>query len=205
MSRNSLSAPHTRRRPLVLALLVLSTAGAFACDDPFALEATTETVRDTLAAFAMTGTPPAFPSAFHAGSGGVVRIEPDIGFDVAFDINPDGSVRVIPARLVSQTKLVFGQVTPTHQVAVVTPSGPFDGVTIAPRSGYGIDSLVTVTPGETVVLRVESDRCQFQLSQILYAKFVVDSVNTSSRQIFFRTVRNPNCGFRSFEPGIPKD
>lgn len=200
-----MSATHKRRRPLLVALLVMSTAGALACDDPFALEATTETVRDTLTAFAMSGTPPAFPSAFHAGSGAVVRIEPDIGFDVAFDINTDGSVRVIPARLISPTKLVFGQLTSTHQVAVLTPTGPFDGVSIAPRAGYGIDSLLTVTPGETVVLRVESDRCQFQLSQILYAKFVVDSVNTSTRQVFFRTVRNPNCGFRSFEPGIPKD
>jgi len=183
----------------------MSTAGAMACDDPFALEATTETVRDTLTAFAMTGTSPAFPSAFHAGSGAIVRIEPDIGFDVALDITPDGSVRVIPARLISQTKLVFGQLTTTHQVALQKPTGGFEAVTIAPRSGYGIDSLVTVMPGETVVLRVESDRCQFQLSQILYAKFVVDSVNTGTRQIYLRTVRNPNCGFRSFEPGIPKD
>lgn len=203
MRRNSLSVLHKRRRTAFLALLTFSTVGALACDDPFALEATLETVRDTLTAFAMTGTSPAFPSAFSAGTGGVVRIEPDIAFDVAFDINADGSVRIIPARLISQTKVVFGQPSATHQVALQTPEGQFESVTIAPAGGYTVDSLVTIDPGETVVLRVESANCF--LSPILFAKFVVDSVNTNTRQIFFRTVRNPNCGFRSFEPGVPRD
>ena len=31
------------------------------------------------------------------------------------------------------------------------------------------------------------------------------SVNPVTRQIGFHAVHNPNCGFRSFRPGIPKD
>jgi hypothetical protein len=189
----------------MLGITAACSVAALACDDPFALQATTGTVRDTLTAFAMTGTPPAFPSAFDAGTGAVVRIQPDIGFDVALDLNADGTVRVIPARLISPTKIVFGQPSVTHQVAIATPAGDFETVTIAPGSGYSVDSLVTVGTGDPVVLRVDSERCQFQLSTILYAKFVVDSVNAATRQIFFRTVRNPNCGFRSFLPGIPED
>lgn len=203
MRRNSLSALHKRRRTALLALFTLSSAGALACDDPFALEATLETVRDTLTVFAMSGTTPAYPSALDARTGFIVRIEPDIAFDVAFDLNPDGSVRVIPARLISQTKIEFGQQIATQSVALQVPTGTFDAITIAPTSGYKVDSLVTVDPGEPVVLRVESSSCF--LSPVLFAKFVVDSVNVGTRQIFFRTVRNPNCGFRSFQPGVPRD
>ena len=46
---------------------------------------------------------------------------------------------------------------------------------------------------------------RFSLASLMYAKIVVDSVNTTTRQIFFRATRNPNCGFRSFQPGVPKD
>jgi hypothetical protein len=151
----------------------------------------------------MSGTTPAYPSALDARTGFIVRIEPDIAFDVAFDLNPDGSVRVIPARLISQTKIEFGQQIATQSVALQVPAGTFDAITIAPTSGYKVDSLVTVDPGEPVVLRVESSSCF--LSPVLFAKFVVDSVNVGTRQIFFRTVRNPNCGFRSFQPGVPRD
>ena len=203
MRRNSLSLLQKRRRSALLSLFTLATAGALACDDPFALEASLETVRDTLTVYAMTGTSPAYPSALDARTGFVVRIEPNIAFDVAFDLNPDGSVRVIPARLISPTKIDFGQTTLTHGVALQVPAGGFESITIAPSNGYKADSLVTVDAGETVVARVESSACF--LSPVIYAKFVVDSVNAVTRQIFLRTVRNPNCGFRSFQPGVPKD
>ncbi len=197
-----MSVLHKRRRLALLGLAAV-TALAGACDDPFALEANLETVRDTLVAFAMTGTSAAFPSAYDATTGAAVRIGPDVAFDVALDINSDGTIKVVPARLVSQTKVVFGTIGVTHQVALQTPAGGFEAITIAPTSGYKIDSVLTVSTGETVVMRVESDNCF--LSPVMYAKLVVDSVNTTTRELFIRSVRNPNCGFRSFQPGVPKE
>ncbi|MGQ0646812.1 MAG: hypothetical protein ACT4P7_04535 [Gemmatimonadaceae bacterium] len=153
----------------------------------------------------MTGTPPSYPAGFNAGTGAIVRVQPDIAFDVAFDLTADNKVRVIPARLISATRQSFGGISATQQVGLLTPSSSFDALTKAPQSGYKRDSLVVVSAGQPVVLEVVSDACQFSLASILYAKIVVDSVNTTTRQIYFRTVRNPNCGFRSFQPGVPKD
>jgi hypothetical protein len=189
----------------VAAAAFLALAGTSACDDPFGLNATIETRRDTLVAYAMTGTPPSFASAFNAATGVVVRIGPDIGFDVAFDLESSGKVRLVPARLISQVKESFGVPGLTQQVGLLVSTGTFESVTRAPESGFKRDSAVVVSPGQPVIVEVASDVCQFTLASILYAKLVVDSVNTTSRQIYFRTVRNPNCGFRSFLPGVPKN
>jgi hypothetical protein len=195
-------------RLLHFTFAILTTVGGLlGCDDPFATEATAPTRTDTLVAFAMTGSPPQFPSGYSAGTGLMARIEPDISFDVAFDLMPDAKIRIIPARLISQFKVVLGRTSATQQVGLLTPSATFESIGRAPESGYKRDSVVVVGTGQPVLLEVISDVCQFQFtfSSILYAKLVVDSVQSASRRIYFRAVRNPNCGFRSFQPGIPKN
>lgn len=186
-----------------MSLMVAAVAGATGCDDPFALKATQATVTDTLVVYSMSGTSPAFPAGFNVGTGLITRVATDIAFDVAFDLAPDSKVRVIPARLISATKVSFGSVQPTQQVGVLTPGGGFEAITEAPSSGYKMDSLAVVSVNQPVVLQVASDICGFSFASLAYGKLVVDSVNTASRQIFFRAVRNPNCGFRSFQPGVP--
>ena len=159
---------------------------------------------DTLVAFAMTGTTASFPAGYNASTGAVTRIEPAIGFDVAFDLADGNKVRLVPARLVSAIKLSFAGPVATQQVGLQTSSSTFEAITKAPSTGYKRDSVVVVDPGQPVIIEVNSDVCQFTISNIYYAKIVVDSVNRSSRQIFFRATRDPNCGFRSFLPGVPK-
>jgi hypothetical protein len=34
---------------------------------------------------------------------------------------------------------------------------------------------------------------------------VIDSVRLTTRQLFLRITAEPNCGFRSFLPGVPRD
>ena len=203
--RNLLSGLDKRRRTLALAALAVAAGGAAGCDDPFGLKATVATATDTLVAFAMTGTPPSYPAAFNAGTGAVVRVQSDVAFDVAFDLTSDNRVRLIPARLVSAIRQSLGLVSTTHQVGLLAPSSSFDAITQAPSSGYKRDSVLVVATNQPVVLEVVSDACQFSLASILYAKLVVDSVSSASRQIWFRTIRNPNCGFRSFQPGVPRN
>ncbi|MCC6319131.1 MAG: hypothetical protein IT361_15765 [Gemmatimonadaceae bacterium] len=203
--RNSLSAQHKRRRALAIVLTAAAVGGASGCDDPFGLKATVAVATDTSVAFAMTGTTAAFPSGFNAATGAVIRVAPDLAFDVAFDLTPDNKVRLIPARLISAVRSTFGSVVPTQAVGLQSPSGAFDAVTKAPNNGYKQDSVVVVGVGQPVVIQTNSDACQFSLASLLYAKVVVDSVNATTRQIFFRATRNPNCGFRSFQPGVPKD
>jgi hypothetical protein len=39
----------------------------------------------------------------------------------------------------------------------------------------------------------------------IHAKIVVTAINIPSRQLTIRYTVDPNCGFRSFATGIPKD
>jgi hypothetical protein len=178
-----------------------------ACDDPLGVNATTATQSDTLSVFAMTGTPSAFPSGYSAGTGLISRIEPDISFDVVFDLTPDQKVRVIPARLISPLRVILGRTELTQQVGLQIATETFETIARAPTRGYKRDSIVTVSPGQAVLFEVLSEVCSFQftLSSVLYAKVVVDSIHPGSREIFFRAIRQPNCGFRSFAPGIPRN
>lgn len=192
-----------RARILGFALAFAGTASLASCDDPFALQATNAVIFDTVAVYAITGTPASFPAAWNSVFGRVARIDPSIDFDIAFDIEGNGEVRLIPARLISSTKFSFGQNQATQQVGIQVSSGSFESVTLAPTGGYTRDSVVTASVGETVVLQIDSDVCINSFGQGRYAKMIIDSVNAASRLIYFRGARDPNCGFRSFRPGIP--
>jgi hypothetical protein len=80
---------------------------------------------------------------------------------------------------------------------------PFDSLERAAPAGYVFDSTLTVAPGEGFVMQVQSqDECLAYLSTIRYTKLVVDSIDVARRAIFFRTVHDPNCGYRSLVPGV---
>ncbi len=193
-----------RARILGFGLAFMGTATIASCDDPFALQATNAVIFDTLSVYAITGTPVSFPAGWNSVFGRVARIDPSIDFDVAFDIEASGNVRMIPARLVSTTKFTFGVNQATQQVGLQVATGTFESVSKAPARGYTRDSVLIAPVGQTVILEIASDVCSNSFGQGRYAKMVIDSVNATSRLIFFRSARDPNCGFRSFLPGVPK-
>lgn len=186
-----------------LRLALLATMGVVvglsACSDPLALKATFPTSVDTLSVYALTGTPPSYPSALSIVARQVVRVDGFGSFDVAFDINGANNAVIYPVRLVVSSLAGF------RPVGMQKVAGTFDDVTEAPRTGYQIDSALVVSPGEVVVLQSphQGDYCQFQLSPNLYAKITVDSIDLAARAIKFRMGFDPNCGFRSFASGIP--
>ena len=80
----------------------------------------------------------------------------------------------------------------------------FDLVTEAPAVGYVYDSTAyTVKAGDVIVAASNSPACTSEFYPTIYAKLTVDSVRLSERRIFLRVGLDPNCGFRSFAPGIP--
>lgn len=193
------------RRPLVrFAVAVAAAAGLTACNDTLGLKAYRSVAYDTLSAYGMTASPVSYPVAYSASDGIVVRVDPSIDFDVAFDLTGDGRIRLIPARRISPTRITSGFVTNTPQVGMQLVKGSFESMTKAPTGGYAYDSTFVVGTGEGVVFELASDACQYSLASQLYAKLVVDSIVPARRQIFFRAVRDPNCGFRSLTPGVPK-
>jgi hypothetical protein len=64
-----------------------------------------------------------------------------------------------------------------------------------------------VDPGQVVVVQSVrngvNDACQFDISPYIYTKLTVDSISLATRALRVTAVVDPNCGFRSFESGIP--
>ena len=172
-----------------------------ACGNVANLKATLPTITDTLSVWALSGTPPDFPSGVSIVQSQAVRIDGFAGFDVAFDIDSNGNPVIYPVKLVVSTPGT------ARVVGLQKVPGTFETVLAAPVTGFEPDSgLVMASRG---VVAIESqhngagDLCQLTISPNVYAKITVDSVNLASRMLFLRMTLDTNCGFRSFADGIP--
>ena len=176
-----------------------------ACDNPFAPRARTETATASFSIGAVNAPAVGVPALWRIGNLVTFRVD-SIGaqFDLAFELAGAGQVRVFPAAKVFSSLGGLGGQAP-HRVALLPVAQPYDALTIAPERGYLIDSAQVVTVGQAVVVRSESDFCNFDPNgrRELYAKFVVDSVNAATRRLFLRTTVVRSCGFRSFAAGLP--
>lgn len=180
--------------------LVASASILSACGDPQSLRASLPTVEDVYTVFALTGTPASFPSGINTYIRSAVRVDGFANFDVAFDIGADGNVKIFPVQK------IVSSLSGARRVGLKKVAGTFDTVLEAP-SGIYDDSVVVAKKGDVVVVQAQrngsGDACQFGLSPYIYSKLLIDSVALATRTIVVRSVLDPNCGFRSFESGIP--
>ena len=172
-----------------------------ACGDPTSLKATNLTTVDTLSVFALSGTPPSYPSGISILAGQAVQVDGFALFDVALDMDASGNAVVYPP------KLVVNSLGGPRPVGLQKIAGSFESVLEAPKTGFENDASVVLAPGETVVIQSahngDRDICQYALSPYLYAKITVDSVSLATRTLYLRMGVDPNCGFRSFVSGVP--
>jgi len=186
------------KRILPLATVLAAALVGSACNDSTGFEAQLETRRDTFIVYAMSGSAPELPTAYSSVGRQVMRVD-TLLFDVAFDLTADGQVALLPVSVVGQSPL-------GRRIGIRADTVAFESLQRAPVQGYTHDSVLVVPVGRTVVVEAPGNTCGlYALSQNLYTKFVIDSVNPVTRQIGFHAVHNPNCGFRSLRPGIPKD
>jgi hypothetical protein len=162
-------------------------------------------VRDpvNLTVYALNGSAQTLPAGIELRGLTVVRVDPNWAFDLAFDLDASNEVVVHTVKNVS-TELVN-----LPRVGLQTSTLTFDQLIDAPSSGFVYDSLLTVPIGKTVVVDKIDPSCNrfggAFLGFNIRAKFVIDSVSTSRRAIYVKMLSNPNCGFKSLEPGEPKD
>jgi hypothetical protein len=172
-----------------------------ACGDPTSLKATSLTTVDTLSVFALSGSPPLYPSGVSVLVGQPVPVDGFAIFDVALDVNAAGNAVVYPP------KLVVNSLAGPRLVGLLKIAGSFESVLEAPKTGFVTDASVVLAPGETVVIQSahsgSGDICQFALTPYIYAKITLDSVNVANRILYLRMGVDPNCGFRSFASGVP--
>jgi hypothetical protein len=194
-----------RFRALTLCIAAAGVTGVAACDDPIGLNAGLGTLTDTFTVYALSGTPSAVPVALSTTDRLAVRIADGISFDLAFDLDASGNVTAYPVRLIVPFRVIGGVLQETHRVGIQKSSTPFAQLSKAPSGGYKYDSVTVARAGETLVVEVQAVQCSFSFSPVMYTKIAIDSVFTTARSLRIRTVHDPNCGFRSFLPGIPKD
>ena len=180
--------------------LVASASVLTACGDSQLLQASLPTVQDAYIVFALTGTPAAYPSGLNTYVRSAVRVDGNANFDVAFDIDSAGRAVLYPVQ-----KIVSSLSSARH-VGLRKVSGTFESVTLAPSGTYA-DSTIVASEGDIVIVQAArngtGDACQFDISPYIYTKMLVDSIAVDTRTIVLQTVLDPNCGFRSFESGIP--
>lgn len=179
---------------MALATTIISAA---ACDDPFAPRATTKVRTDSFIVYSVSKTPISAPAAFNIVFFTTLRLEPTYGFDLVFDINDAGQVVLLPVTLVG------GATTAGRQVGLQKITGSYEELTQAPTSGYKHDSTLVLGVGDGALVELKTDVCQYQSSQLVYSKLQIKAVDPVSRTIVFRITYDPNCGFRSFLPGVP--
>jgi len=175
--------------------------GLNACGNPTNLKANLLTSVDSLFLYALSGTPPTYPSGISLIARQSVRVDGFASFDVALDIDAAGKPVIFPV------KLVVSSPGGSRPVSMLKVQGTFEQVVEAPKSGFEADSSLSLAFGEVVVIQsthnTTGDLCQFAINPNIYAKIVVDSVNLASRTLFLRLGLDPNCGFRSFAAGLP--
>jgi hypothetical protein len=180
--------------------IVASAAVLTACDDPDLLRASLPTVEDEYTVFALTGTPAAYPSGINTYVRAALRVDGSANFDVAFDIDDQGRALLYPVQK------IVSSLSGTRRVGLRKVAGTFESVTEAPSGTYA-DSVIVATKGDVVVVQSvrngSGDACQFDISPYIYTKMLVDSIATDIRTVKIKTVLDPNCGFRSFESGVP--
>lgn len=193
-----------RRRSLLSSALILPfVAYLTACEDPLRITASQPVASTTLTVYAFSRVPPTYPAGINTLFALPVAVTPGANFDVAFDLDEAGRVIVMTPRA------VVTPLTGVHRVGLLHAGASYETVLTAPTGPYTYDSLLTIVPGEAVVVEAfrggVGDACGFSLSPNIYSKFRISFIDPETSAMLVDFTVDPNCGFRSFEPGIPQN
>jgi hypothetical protein len=189
-------------RPLPRALILASLALAVAaCKGFTAIDASFQNVTATDTVYALNGGPPNSPNSINFFQGLTDRADQGFGFDLAFDIDPNGNAVIIPARVIATA---FSN---PSSIGLQRATGSFESTVEAPREGYRADTSMTVGIGQAVIVEVHDFNACFNAlkGQSYFTKLVVTEIDTALRRLIFTVTVNRNCGFHSFAPGLPRD
>lgn len=189
-------------RLLAVAFIAPLAVAVAACGDPLRITASEPVFIGEMSLYPLSTAPPTYPAAINTPFAVTVPVDAAGNFDVALDINAQGQIVVYPVRSIL-TPLIGA-----HRVGLRKATGTFDQLLSAPTGDYQSDTATTLGIGEVLVIEAErvrgNDFCSFALSRNIYSKLAVEAVNPSTGIISLRFAVNPNCGFRSFEEGIPR-
>jgi len=186
----------TPRRRLVAVTAVVTGLAllAAACSNSTGLPAAFfPNAVDTVSLYALRGTAITLPSAYSIQDRSTVRTDTTVNLDFAFDFDSASKPTLLPT-----AALHLGTASGLQRTSTAFPA-----ITLAPSSGYILDSAVTVDTG-TILYAVSRPVTCLVGAVPLYAKLHVLSVDTAARRMQFEILVDQNCGYRGLALGLPK-
>lgn len=186
---------------VALALATVTVAG-ISCRDLTGVDASLTTITDSGFAYAINGAQLGAPTALYGYTGTLTAATADFLFDIAFDLDSLYRPVILPVAAVASG------LASSHTVSLATVSDSFEAVTSVPKGlQFRADTAMTVQRNQVVIAQItDVNACAYSLTgSTLYVKLVVRSINRDDKTMFVTYTVDPNCGFRSFAAGIPKD
>jgi hypothetical protein len=182
---------------------MLGCAAVVACNDPFGElpPPNFANVVDTVHLYALSGTPITLPSGYFIAARQVMRTDQateNLMFDFAFDLDEDGNAKLLPT----------GALNLGRQSGIQLSSESFEGIIVAPTTGYQRDSAVFVDSGSVAIVHSRPHSCGNLTTAPYFAKLRVITIDQGThpegRRIDFEILVDQNCGYRGLEPGLPR-
>lgn len=188
-----------RSLPVVRIGLVLGCVTASACGDANLLPPATLAVReDTVTLWAVTGTSLSLPSAWDLVLGFAARTDRTASFDMVFDFIYDSLAHDTVPALLPRGWLGLSADGGLQRMSVA-----FDSLRAAPSGGYDSYKPVPLDTTTVVAARSRSQTCNFGIYSGIFAKAIPLAISRTDRKLILRMVTDPNCGYHSFQPGVP--
>jgi hypothetical protein len=188
-----------KRTAALLAAGAVAVAAA-ACKSLTGVPASLSTVADSGIVYAINGAPSGAPTAVHMFTGSRTAADASFFFDVAFDIDASGNIVLLPQRTVASG------LTSTHGVGLQKSAQAYADIHDGVKSGYRADTAMVINTNQTVLVQVQDPACAVSITGTsIYGKLVVLSVDKVARTMQVQYAADPNCGFLSFDPGVPKN
>src|SRR5262245_29399906 len=102
---------------------------AAACGDFTSVPASLAVVSDSGTVYALNGAPPGAPTALHVYTGSRLAADASFFFDVAFDIDAQGNVVILPQRAVASG------LASSHTVGLQNVATDYSALEKAPKNG----------------------------------------------------------------------
>jgi hypothetical protein len=180
-------------------VLLLAAGAIGACGGPSIGAGSSENETQVFFVHALTGSPLATSTGLAFPARAVTRVDGTFNFDVAFDINSQGFIVLLPPELVGQDP------GGNRLVGIIKSTSTYDNLVEAPLTGYTVDSVTVVPTGQAVAVQATEPVCVTSnpAAPYLYAKIVIDSVDYVGRGIYGRAMIAGDCGYRQLIPGFP--
>jgi len=187
-------------------LWALAAAPLAACgDNPVLPPAQVPVTEQQITISALTGTDVRTPSAYNMLILIEVRTDETTEFDFAFDIGIDSVLGVGTTGDTVAVLLPRGALGFAADGGLQTTTVPFDSIVMGLLNGYERGRPVRIREGDAVMAASRIQQCTFQVVRPRVAKLRIDQIDLVQRRAVIRVVINPNCGYLSLRPGIPRE